>query len=104
MSDTITILLYSLGCAALACCVQLGLLALARLPRCPRALRTVLTFFLLLPAAGLLIAAAASLLSKPSGFLDLRLLAAMLFAAGAVLILVGWAAAFAVWKLVRRSS
>ena len=102
MSDVITIILQLLAFVAVVCVVQLILLALAHSNRCPRVVRVILTFLLLLPATAFLVLIPITLLSKPGGFIDLRGLVAILCLIAALVILAGWGLGFGVRALYRR--
>ena len=102
MSDVITIILQLLAFVAAVCVIQLILLALAHSDRCPRVVRVILTFLLLLPAAAFLVLIPCTLLSQPGGFLDLRGLVAVLCLVAALVILAGWGLGFGVRALYRR--
>lgn len=102
MSDVITIILYLLSAIALVCVIQLILLALAHSDDCPRVVRVILTFLLLLPAAAFLVLIPCTLLSQPGGFLDLRGLVAVLCLVAALVILAGWGLGFGIRTLYRR--
>ena len=98
----IEILLHVLIFVALACVIQLLLLTLTGSKGCPRLVKVILPWILLLPAAGVLVLIPCCLLSKPSGFLDLRGVAAFLCLIAALLVLAGWGLGFGVRALYRR--
>ena len=93
MRDTVQIAFFVLSALALVCIVQLLLLILAHSDSCPKAAKVILPHLLLIPAA---------LLSKPSGFLDLRGLAAILFLIAALILLAGWGLGRIIYTARRR--
>ncbi len=102
MRDTVQIAFFVLSALALVCIVQLLLLILAHSDSCPKAAKVILPHLLLIPAAAFLFLIPAALLSKPSGFLDLRGLAAILFLIAALILLAGWGLGRLLYSLGRR--